>query len=90
MAKSPKDARVTTRLDEEDQALLRRVRALTGATTSTVIKAALRCYAQSLPHESPLHLFERHGLVGALQGPTHLSKGRDRCEGLPPASSTGR
>jgi hypothetical protein len=64
---------VITRLDEEEQAMLRRARATTGKNTSGVIKAALRLYAQTLPAQSPLELFEQCGVVGAVAGPTDLS-----------------
>lgn len=74
MATLPKDTRVTVRFGVEEQALLQQVRARTGASTSVVIKTALRLYAQTLPQESPLRLFERHGLVGAFAGPTTLSE----------------
>jgi len=61
MSKGEADARVITRLDEEERAILRRVRALTGKNTSGVIKAALRLYAQTLPSDSPARIFERCG-----------------------------
>ena len=67
-------ARVITRLDEEEQAILRRARAATGKNTSGVIKAALRCYAQTLTTETALEIFERFGIVGAVSGPTDLSE----------------
>jgi hypothetical protein len=66
--------RVTTRLDEDEQAILRRARAATGKTTSGVIKAALRLYDRALPSETPLEIFERHGVVGAVSGPSDLSE----------------
>ena len=69
------DNRVMARLDDEERALLERVRELTGKNTSAIIKAALRLYADSLSAErSPLEVFERHGLVGAVSGPTDLSE----------------
>jgi hypothetical protein len=71
---APPDTRVITRLDEEERAILRRARARTGQNTSAVIKAALRLYAQTLPSESPLELFERFGVVGAVSGPKDLSE----------------
>lgn len=74
MLRSKADARVITRLDEEEQAILRRARAATGKNTSGVIKAALRHYAKSLPAESSFALFERCGVIGAVSGPTELSE----------------
>ncbi len=74
MAKAPPDARVIARLDEEERAILRRARAATGKTTSSVIKAALRVFARTLPGESALATFERHGVVGAISGPRDLSE----------------
>jgi hypothetical protein len=74
MPKSSGDARVITRLDEEEQAILRRARATTGKNTSGVIKAALRLYARTLPKETPVEIFERCGVVGAISGPTDLSE----------------
>jgi hypothetical protein len=73
VAKGKSDARVMTRLDEEEQAILRRARALTGKNTSGVIKAALRAYARTLPGATPLEIFERCGVVGASEGPVDLS-----------------
>lgn len=70
-----RDNRVIARLDEEERALLERVRSLTGQNTSAVMKAALRAYAKSLLDErSPLDIFRRHGVVGAASGPTDLSE----------------
>jgi len=69
----PPDTRVITRLDEEERAILRRARATTGQNTSAIIKAALRLYARTLPSETPIELFERFGVVGAVAGPEHLS-----------------
>jgi hypothetical protein len=74
MAKVPADARIIARLDEEERAILRRARAATGKNTSAVIKAALRVFAQTLPGESPLSIFERLGVVGAVSGPRDLSE----------------
>ena len=74
VGKSSTDGRVITRLDEEEQAILRRARAATGKNTSGVIKAALRLYAKTLPAESPVELFERYGLIGVVSGPTDLSE----------------
>jgi hypothetical protein len=74
MSKGEADARVITRLDEEERAILRRARALTGKNTSGVIKAALRLYAQTLPSESPAEIFERCGVLGAIKGPSDLSE----------------
>lgn len=74
MSNAP-DSRVIARLDDEERAMLERVRALTGKNTSAVIKAALRAYAQTLLADvSPLEIFERHGVVGAVSGPTDLSE----------------
>lgn len=73
MRKSGTDARVITRLDDEEQAILRRAKAATGKNTSGVIKAALRLYAKTLPAETPIELFQRCGVIGALSGPTDLS-----------------
>jgi hypothetical protein len=66
--------RVIARLDEEEQAILRRARAITGNNSSEVIRVALRCYARTLATETPLEIFERHGVVGAGTGPTDLSE----------------
>ena len=74
MDKPKSDSRVIARLDEEEQAILRRARASTGQNTSSVIKAALRAYAKTLATESPFDLFERHGVIGAASGPTDLSE----------------
>lgn len=74
MAGSRTDARVIARLDEEEQALLRRARAATGKNNSSIIKAALRLYAQTLPDRSALEIFEDCGLVDASSGPTDLSE----------------
>jgi uncharacterized protein (DUF1778 family) len=72
--KPSSDARVIARLDDEEQEILRRARAATGQNTSAVIKAALRSYGKSLPRESALSIFERHGVVGAVSGPRDLSE----------------
>ena len=74
MPKTGADARVIARLDQEERVLLRRARAATGKNTSSVLKAALRLYARTLPGESPLALFERCGVVGAVSGPRDLSE----------------
>jgi len=74
MVKQGSDTRVITRLDEEEQAILRRARATTGKNTSGVIKAALRVYARTLPKETPVEIFERCGVIGAISGPTDLSE----------------
>lgn len=74
MSKSSADSRVITRLDEEEQAILRRARVVTGKNTSGVIKAALRLYAKTLPAESPVDVFERRGVIGAISGPKDLSE----------------
>lgn len=74
MSKHGTDGRVIARLDEEEQALLRRARAATGKNTSAVIKAALRLYAQSLPRKAPLEIFEDCGAIGAAGGPEDLSE----------------
>ncbi len=71
---APPDTRVITRLDDEERAILRRARATTGQNTSAIIKAALRLYAQTLPSETPIELFERFGVVGAVSGPEDLSE----------------
>jgi hypothetical protein len=71
---APQDTRVITRLDDEERAILRRARATTGQNTSAIIKAALRLYAQTLPSETPIELFERFGVVGAASGPKDLSE----------------
>jgi uncharacterized protein (DUF1778 family) len=68
------DARVIARLDDEEQEILRLARAATGQNTSAVIKAALRSYGKSLPRESALAIFERHGVIGAVSGPSNLSE----------------
>ena len=68
------DSRVIARLDEEERALLRRARALTGKNTSGVIKAALRLYAETLPKKTAVELFEEHGVLGAASGPVDLSE----------------
>lgn len=69
------DDRVTARLDDEERAILDRVRSVTGKNTSAVIKAALRVYAESvLSDAEPLEVFERHGVVGAVSGPSDLSE----------------
>ena len=39
-----------------------------------MIKAALRHYARSLPTETALEIFERCGLLAAVDGPTDLSE----------------
>jgi hypothetical protein len=65
---------VIARLDEEEQAILRRARAITGKNSSEVIRVALRCYARTLATETPLEIFERHGVVGAASGPADLSE----------------
>lgn len=69
-----RDTRVITRLDAEERAILRRARSTTGQNTSAIIKAALRLYAQTLPSETPIELFERFGVVGAVSGPENLSE----------------
>lgn len=74
MSKPKSDSRVIARLDDEEQAILRRARAATGQNTSSVIKAALRAYAKTLPAESAIALFERCGVIGAVTGPTDLSE----------------
>ena len=74
MSRSASEGRITTRLNEEEQAILRRARSVTGKTTSGVIKTALRAYAKTLPSEAPLAIFERCGVVGAISGPTDLSE----------------
>lgn len=66
--------RVIARLDEQEQAILRRARVVTGKNSSEVIRLALRCYARTLASETPLEIFERHGVVGAAAGPTGLSE----------------
>lgn len=68
------DDRVIARLDPEEQAIVRRARALTGQNTSGVVKAALRAYGATLPQEAPIEIFERFGVVGAVEGPTDLSE----------------
>jgi hypothetical protein len=73
MAKSDQGFRVIARLDAEERAILRRARAKTGQNTSAIIKAALRHYAQTLPAETPLQIFERLGVLGAATGPRDLS-----------------
>ena len=73
MRKPDSDDRVITRLDAEERAILRRARASTGKNTSSVIKAALRLYAQTLPDETPLAILERCGVVGAIDGPKDLA-----------------
>lgn len=73
MAKEEPDARVITRLNEEEQALLRHARAVSGKNTSGVIKAALRQYAESLERKSPVEIFHDMDLLGAVEGPTDLS-----------------
>jgi uncharacterized protein (DUF1778 family) len=72
--RAPPDTRVITRLDDEERAILRRARATTGQNTSAIIKAALRLYARTLPSETPIELFERFGVVGAVSGPEDLSE----------------
>ena len=74
MGRQGSDTRVITRLDEEEQAILRRARATTGKNTSGVIKAALRVYARTLPKETPVEIFERCDVIGAIAGPTDLSE----------------
>jgi uncharacterized protein (DUF1778 family) len=74
MDKPKSDSRVIARLDDEERAILRRARAATGQNTSSVIKAALRAYAKTLPTESAIELFERCGVIGAVSGPTDLSE----------------
>lgn len=74
MSKVKSDSRVIARLGDEERAILRRVRAATGQNTSSVIKAALRAYAKTLPAESPIELFERCGAIGVVSGPTDLSE----------------
>jgi uncharacterized protein (DUF1778 family) len=71
---APPDTRVITRLDDEERAILRRARATTGQNTSAIIKAALRLYARTLPSETPIELFERFGVIGAVSGPEDLSE----------------
>lgn len=61
MAKSDPDARIIARLDEEERAILRRVRAVTGKNPSAIVKAALRAYEKALPRESALAIFECRG-----------------------------
>ena len=68
------DSRVIARLDEEERALLRHARTVTGQTTSGVIKAALRLYAETLPSKTPLEIFEELGVLGAASGPVDLSE----------------
>lgn len=65
--------RVNARLDAEESELLERARAQTGKSTSAIIKEALRLYCADLPRESPLEIFTRHGVVGAVSGPEDLS-----------------
>lgn len=74
MSQVKSGARVITRLDAEEQAILERARRLTGSNTSGVIKAALRAYSETLPKESPLEIFQRLGVVGAAEGPADLSE----------------
>jgi len=74
MRKPDPDARVIARLDDEEREILRRARAATGKNTSAVIKAALRLYEKTLPHESALAIFERSGVIGAVSGPVDLSE----------------
>lgn len=74
MAKTDSDARVIARLDEEERAILRRVRAATGKNTSAIIKAALRSYEKTLARESPLEILARRGVIGAVSGPRDLSE----------------
>ncbi len=74
MAKPDSDSRIIARLDEEERAILRRVRAATGKNTSAIVKAALRAYEKTLPRESALAIFERSGVIGAVSGPRNLSE----------------
>ena len=74
MARPVPDTRVIARLDDEERAILRRARSATGKNTSSIIKAALRLYARTLPADSPLSIFERHGVLGAISGPRDLSE----------------
>ena len=69
-----KGQRINARLDAEENELLERARALTGKSTSAIIKEALRMYCAELPSESPLEIFVRHGVVGAVAGPEDLSE----------------
>ncbi|MDD9941830.1 MAG: ribbon-helix-helix protein, CopG family [Myxococcales bacterium] len=73
--------RINARLDAEESELLERARALTGKSTSAIIKEALRLYCADLPRESPLEIFVRHGVVGAIEGPEDLSESyKDRVD----------
>lgn len=73
-SRSSPDARVITRLDPEEREILRRAREVTGKNTSGVIKAALRVYEKTLLRSSALEIFEQHGVVGAISGPSDLSE----------------
>ena len=74
--KKPGDVgqRVNARLDAEESELLERARTRTGKSTSAIIKEALRLYCADLPKESPLEIFAKHGVVGAVSGPEDLSE----------------
>ena len=74
MPKPDSDARIIARLDQEERAILRRVRAATGKNTSAIVKAALRAYEKALPREGALAIFERNGVIGAVSGPANLSE----------------
>jgi hypothetical protein len=74
MSRPGSDSRAVARLDEEERALLRRAREVTGQSTGGVIKAALSQYAAGLPQRSALEILRERGLVGAVQRPADLSE----------------